>query len=460
MERIMDLLTYFSTMCRQLGVHLKAESPSIKALVSNKKKNIKNGVVARYNFGEFFMDVYYIENIKGGGVQQVIWLSFFFDREPSITFSVYDILSVIDPENFNCYTYSFVDSNELIKKCFEELTPLLQKLIPELSKVAENGVEKNKLIENQKQKINAYFGDNVIEANHLLKDSADKILSMMFYNFFQYQINLYILGSPALFFKGKEEKALKSLKKSKYRSLYEDNLLIYLENGGKAPALSQTAADASSEKGTARQGTDAKGSLKILLYTLLLIIPFSAIMIGLFFALTSLTVTDSLFIYGIKENLIFLPFFSTLPAVAVALNIFFKKKEKNKDVHIPALPPKAKTVLKYFTILAESIAIITLFSCVNSTLVLRDNDFLYSTEDFPLSRTSCQYSSIDYAAIVEGYNYNGKFQEDPHIVFVTKSGTTIDLYNSTFLSAEIFKKETESFFKEKGIKIKTLKTTD
>ena len=456
----MDLLTYFSNMCRQLGVHLKTESPSIKTLVSNKKNKNKNGVVARYNFGEFFMDVYYIENMKGGGVQQVIWLSFFFDREPSITFSVYDILSVTDPENFNCYTYSFVDSNELIKKCFEEIEELLQKLIPDLSRIAENGVEKNKLIEKQKQKINSYFGDNIIEASQFLKDSADKILSMMFYNFFQYQIDIYVLGSPALFFKGKEEKALKHLKKAKYRSLYEDNLLAYLENGGKAPTLSEAANSASTEKGTARQGTDAKGSLKILLYTLLLTIPISAVMIGLFFGLTYLTATDSLFICGIKENLIFLPFFSTLPAVAIALNIFLRKKAKNKDVHIPTLQPKAKTVLKYFTILAESVAIIVLFTCVNSTLVLRDSDFLYSTEDFPLSRTSCQYSSIDYVAIVEGYTYKGKFQKDEHIVFVTKSGTIIDVYNSSFFSAEEIKNETENFLKSKGIPFKHPKSLE
>ncbi len=456
----MDLLTYFSNMCRQLGVHLKTENPSIKSLVSNKKKNSKNGVVARYNFGEFFMDVYYIENMKGGGVQQVIWLSFFFEREPSITFSVYDILSVTEPKNFNCYTYSFVDSNELIKKCFEELEPLLQKLLPELSKIAENGVEKNALIEKQKQKINAYFGDNIIEASQFLKDSADKILSMMFYNFFQYQIDIYVLGSPALFFKGKEEKALKALKKAKYRSLYEDNLLAYLEKGGNAPVLSQVANDASAEKGTARQGSDTKGYLKILLYTLLLTIPLSAVMIGLFLGLTYFTATDSLFIYGIKENLIFLPFFSTLPAIAISLNIFLRKKSKNKDIHIPTLQPKVKTTLKYFTILAESVAVIALFTCINSTLVLRDSDFLYSTEDFPLSRKSCQYSSVDYAAIVEGYTYKDKFQEDEHIVFVTKSGTVIDVYNSTFFSAEKFKKETESFLEEKGIEIRQIKTID
>ena len=159
-------------------------------------------------------------------------------------------------------------------------------------------------------------------------------------------------------------------------------------------------------------------------------------------------------------NLVFIPFFSSVPSLAIALNIFSKKKAKNKDIHIPSLAPKAKNALKYFTILAESVAIIGLFTCINSTLVLRDNDFLYTTEDFPLSRTSCQYSSVDYAAFVEGYTYEGKFQKDPHIAFVTKSGTVIDVYNSTFFSADEFKKEAEGFLNEKGVEIKTVKTIE
>ncbi len=456
----MELKTYFASLCRELGIHLKNEGPAIKALVSGKNGKNKNGSVARYNFGEFFMDIYYIENLKGAGVQQVIWLSFFFDREPSITFSLYDILSVTEPENFNCYTYSYVDSKELMKDCFQEIDELLQRVLPEFSKLAENGVEKNRLIDKQKQKVNQYFGDNVIEASNLLKDSGDKILSMMFYNFFQYQIDTFVVGSPAHFFKGKEEKSLKSLRKAKYRSIYEDNLLAYLENGGKAPELSQTAKAASAEKGTSRQGTDAKGSLKLLLYTLLFAVPLSALMAGLFLLLTYITATDSSFIYGIKENLIFIPCFSFFPATAVALNIHARKNNKNKDIHKPETPKKAKTILKYFTILSESIALIFLFSCVNSTLVLRDNNFLYSTEELPLSRTVCEYSSIDYAAVVEGYTYEGKFQEDKHIVFVTKSGTVIDTYNSTFFSAEEFEKEAASFLEEKGIEIKHLKTID
>lgn len=456
----MDLSTYFITLCRQLGVRLKTESPAIKALVADKKATVKNGAVARFNFGSFYMDIYYIENIKGGA-QQVIWVSFFFDSEQSITFSLYDILSVIQPDNFNCYTYSFVDSGELLRSCLGEITELLEQILPSLTKIAENGVEKNHLIEKQKQKVNEYFGDNITEAENLLSGSAgEKIISMMFYNFFQYQIDTYIFGSPAVFFAGKDEKALKRLKKAKHRTLYEDNLLLYLENGGKALPLSEAARSASAEKGTSRQGTDAKGALKLLLYIFLFDIPISVLMAGMFFLMSKLISADSPHIFGIAENLIFIPFYAVIPSIAAALNVFVIKKNRNPKIHNPPLPPRAKNTLKYFTIIAESIALIMLFTCVNSTLVLRNNDFLYSEEDFPLSRISCKYSSVDYVAIVDGYAYNGEFQEDKHIVFVTKSGSVIDLYNSTFLSSEEFRKETETFLKEKNIETKEFKTIE
>jgi len=456
----MDLNSYFSKLCRQLGVNLKIEAPIIKPLLLKRKKDNKNGSVARYKCGEFTMDIYYMENLKGGAVQQVIWLSFFFDKDPSITFSVYDILSVTDPQNFNCYTYSYVDSVSLLENCFSEIEKLSESLLPKLSEIACNGVERNKLIDRQKQKINSYFGDNIFDAAQFLNDSADKILSMMFYNFFQHQIDIYVIGSAALFFEGKTEKALKALKKAKYRSLYEDNLLTYLENNGQAPKLSVAAEAASSKKGKARQGTDAKGSLKLFLCTLLFSIPVAVVMIGVFMLLTCITATDIIFVFGIKENMLFIALTSLLPSIAVTLNVFSNKKLQNKKIEIPPLPPKAKALLKYFTILIETLALITVFTCANSTLVLRDNDLLYSTEDFPLSRSVCEYSIIDYAAVVEGYTYQGEFQKDPHIVFVTKSGTTIDVYNATFFSAEKFKEETEDFLKEKGIEIKEFKTTD
>ena len=55
---------------------------------------------------------------------------------------------------------------------------------------------------------------------------------------------------------------------------------------------------------------------------------------------------------------------------------------------------------------------------------------------------------------------NGKnLIEEKYIIPKTKSGFTIDLYNSTFYTTESFLKH-KAFFKEKGIEIKTFKTIE
>ena len=103
-------------------------------------------------------------------------------------------------------------------------------------------------------------------------------------------------------------------------------------------------------------------------------------------------------------------------------------------------------------------SILSFVTSLNSTTVFYENSFKYSEEDFPLSQNECQYDVIDYFAIVDGYEIDGEFQKDPHIVAVTTSDTKIDLYNSSCFSTEDFKEKTETFLTEKGIEIKNVKT--
>lgn len=452
----MNLISCFTTLCQQLGVSLRVGSPSVKALTTG-KKNIKHGVVARYSFNDFYMDIYYIEKIKGDPTRQLIWITFGFSNEPTVIFSLYDILSATLPECFSCYTFSYVDSPELMKDCFREIHKLLENLIPSLCKLAENGIQQNRLIAQQKQKINEYFRNDIFEAARL--DGGEKLFAFLMQNFLQFQIDTYTIGSPALFFSGKEEKALKHLRKAKFRTLYEDALLSYLENGGKAPTRSATVDVASPKEGNSRQGTDGKGVLKIFFYTLLLEIPVCGVMLLIYFILVHLTARDAVYIFGITENMFLIPSFALLTALLLASNIFFVKKSKNSS--FPEANQRAGRIIKYLTVFGECISLVLLLTCcVNSTVVLNNSDFFYSEADFTVSRNTCQYSSVEYIALIEGYTYNNEFCEAKHIVFVTKSGNVINLENSTFNCAENFTKETFDFFKERNIEIKKAKTIE
>lgn len=457
----MDLKEYFVTQCRQTGVAAGLPSPSLKVLVTGKKKT-PAGVMASYSFDDFILNISYLEQGRNAYIQQTIWVSFVLESDRTLPFSLYDILAFVDPEDFNCYTYSYVDSEKLMSDCFAQLSLLIAKVVPALTDFLKSGINKNRLISSQRDSINGYFGDNILESGEMIGGAADKIINMMLDNFYQAEIESAVVGSQSLFYKGKEDKALKKLKKAKHLTNYQKNLLSFIEKGGKADTENSTVKAASSEKGALRHGGGLKGAFTILLRALIFSIPVSLGLALVYFALCKIIFNGSVFTMGFWENLFFIPFFGSLLAVSLALKFkdkFNKKSiDDSKTIHTPNTPA-ANKILKYLIITAECFALIGCLTSVYSNTPFYNDHFTYSQEDFPLSQSEISYDAIDYFALIEG-RMNGKnFIEDKYIIAKTKSGFTIDLYNSTFYTTESFLKH-KAFFKEKGIEIKTFKTIE
>lgn len=460
----MELNEYFITQCRATGVLLRTSSPSVKALTSGRNGKNKDGIVATYSFDGFKLDILYIEQGRASYAQQTIWLSFALDCDPTIPFSVYDILAVTEPENFNCYTYTYVDSRELMQDCFGEINALLINLIPELTLLLQNGIDKNRLITSQRESVNRYFGDKVIESGNMIGGAADQLINMMLKNFFEAQIEDAVIGAQSLFFSGNSEKALKKLKRAKFRTKYHDNLIKHIENGG-TYSNSDVVKNASMESGNKRHGGGLKGTLKLLVLSLVFDSLLSVVFFGIFYLICTLSFKDSIFIMGIAENTVLIPIFGFLLSTALAMHFIKHRQQKpkvqdKKTVHSPKQSKFAEMFLKYFTIVSECVAILGLMTCINSTTVFCESSFKYSEDFLPLSQNEINYSAIDYFAFVEGFSSNGKLQKDPHIIAVTKSGEKIDLYNSSFFSAEKIKNNPPELFSEKGICVKTFKTPE
>ncbi len=303
----MDLKEFFVTQCRLTAIELKTDGPAIKKLVSQRNKKDDLGVSAVFTFDGFKVMLSYIEQGRSAYAQQTIWVSFSLDCDRSIPFSLYDILAHTDPENFNCYTYAYVDSEQLMTDCFIELTSILKKTVPLLIELLANGITKNRILSSQKDNINRYFGDTVLESAEMIGGAADKILSMMLQNFYEAQIESAVIGAQALFYNGKDEKALKRLKKSKHKTTYEENLLRYLENGGTSSTISKTAREASTEKGALRHGGGVKGAFRLLGLTVLFSIPVIAGALLLFALGYMFIFRDNVFTVGLKENLLIIP---------------------------------------------------------------------------------------------------------------------------------------------------------
>lgn len=460
----MDLNEYFVSCCRKTGVQLSNCTPSFKPILQGRKEQNKNGVAASFGFDGFTLKIYYFEHAKAAS-QQILWISFVLDCEPSIPFSLYDILTFTDPENFNCYTYSYVDSEELMKNCFDEINAVLKDTVVKLQSVLNDGVKRNKLIIAQRECISAYFGDETLLQNsEMLGNTAEKLISMLIFNFFEYEIDDILIGNSALFFAGKTQKALNRLRKSKYKTLHNQALLAYLENGGSCPPQSETVIKASADKGLKRHGGGIKSAFIMVGVALLCTIPVSLITLATYFLFTRFLTIGSLFVLGMEEAVQFIVPFSFIASIPVAGQVLrFAEKRRGKQksgIKPPAETSATKKFYKYFTIFAETLILLIAFIGFNMTIIFENDSFLYSESDFPLSHKTCEYSAIDRVIFTDGYYFDGDYIDSPAITVYTKSGTKIDLSDTTYLSADKYEKELTNFFTDKNITVKHFKTTD
>ncbi len=459
----MDLKEYFDTKSRALGVKLRTYSPTIKKLATGKgKRKEVSGVLASFDFSSFKTEISFTEKGNTAYAQQTIWVNFVLASDSTLPFSLYDILAVTEPDNFNCYTYTYVDSQELMDKCLNELEELLLRIIPKLKEYLESGINKNKLISSQREAINKYFGDNVLENSEALGARADTLLNMMLHNFYKAQIESAVLGSQALFYMGKTEKSLKALRKAKFRTVYQENLLKYLENGGKAIEQSEAYKRASSDNGSKRHGGGIKGGLQLLGYTFLYLIPVAVAMCMLYTLMTVVYFGNAPFVFGITENYIIIPFLGIILSLALALNRTWEKEKSpakgKSDVHTPE-SKTTDTFVKYFIIAGETLALIGIVSCMFTCTAFHEDKVTYSEAAFPFSQDACEYKSIDYIAIIDGYEGYNSFVDEKYLVIKTKSDMVIDLYNSTYFSAERIN-EQKVFLNEKGIELKSFRVIE
>lgn len=434
----MTLTEIFKTNCRATS-NLLTEKPSLafKDLVSGLYGKNKNGVIARFSFDEFFIDLYFIENGPLAYAPDTIWINVGFESVDFLPFSVYDILTVAEPENFRCYTYPYLYTEEIMLQAFGEINDLFKRLVPMLREISETGTIKNSLISNQKETINKFVGDDIFKREIEMLDASLKIRDMLIRNFLESVISHVILGGVSDFFNNEHGKAVKKLEKAKYLTAYESRLFNKLKNGELEGINASPFRDEKYKNytGVAKKRTyslGTKGFLKFIIPTILTTPIFSVILFFFYLLLCYLKFNDAVF----YMNCDLFSLVSLILAGFMIGEIFsfhfshkFKnpfKKEPEKKV-VPEASKKSK-ILKYLTILIETIVVIILFSTVNNTKVFTETKVAFPQNSFSLNQQTISYEHIETVYKARGYYlYDIKYQELPHYILVAKNGEIIDL---------------------------------
>ena len=280
----MTLAEIFKTNCRATCTLLN-EKPSLffKDLVSGFGGKNKNGIIARFSFDDFFIDLYFIENGPLAYAPNTIWINVGFESASFLPFAVYDILALAEPENFKCYTYPYLYTQDVMIQAFGEINDLLKKLVPELKEISETGTMKNNLILNQQETINRFVNDDIFKREIEMLDASIKIRDMLIRNFQESVISHVILGGVSDFFNNEQQKAIKKLEKAKYLTVYENRLFQKLKAGelegfDASPFREAKYKDYTKIAKKRTYSLGKNGTLKFLL-TSLLLIPFSTAII-------------------------------------------------------------------------------------------------------------------------------------------------------------------------------------
>lgn len=459
----MTLKEAFKTNCRATA-KLCGFAPTLafSELTSGIGGKNNNGTIARLSFEDFFVDLYFIENGPLAYAPNTIWIGVGFEVCSFLPISVYDVLALFRETDFKCYTYSHLNSVELIIESFAEINAFFDDFLPLMQDIAKNGTKKNKLIASQEEAIKRVTGDDVFDRDNEIFEITAKLRDMLLRNYLEGIISRFVLGGVADFYNGNHKIAIKKIAKTKNKTLYEKNLLAALKSGelsgyDASPFRNEIYKNYAKSARTVTHLFGNGGLFKIFAKSALLS-PFFAAVLGFFYLmLCHVRFGDAVYYLNLDLSAVVLLLLAGF-LVAETLCFNFPRTPKNpfKNKKTPKIKAANKSkALKYFTILAETIVIILLFCAVNNTVAFTKNGVYFpENNSLSLKQEMLRYEHFETIYKAKGYYLYGlKHYPLEHYVLVAKNGEKIDLALYPSATSKDFEEKVLPFFTENGCEV-------
>ncbi len=465
----MELGEFFKSECVSLSKEICCgASVSFTDLNNGRNKTKKNGTAASFLFNGFKTEIMFIENGPFAFQPCTLWLTVVFEREPSLPFSVYDILAEADKNDFKCYTYTNVLTDELMKESFLKIGDLYRGLLPQIKEIVNNGVIINKLIEGQKKSICNYYGDDIYKESENIGGAVEKVRMMMTDRFFSNELCKAVVGAQADFYRGKPEKAYKSLVKSKYRSAYENALLDFL---GTEESKSYNVGALSKESVKKAKKTADKINNKnffgMFAAALILLLPVGVASAAVYYIIGAALFKDAVSVIGFDVFGAVMSGIFSFPLCIAAGDVVYSKymlhqkrksgeAKKENTVKISS----GGAIYKILLITTETLAIIGCFSMLMNAAAFYPDYFTYSEKIFSVKQERYEYVYTENVYLVSGYVMGEKYYDEPYYAVKMKNGDIVDLYDATAENTDKFEKDVLPLFDAAGIETKTAKTEE
>ena len=226
-----ELKTIFESLCNEHKQNLNDSYFKAANVFSNNYKinDFSSIDVVTYSLinDNFTLNITYSDG-NGHLLQENYVLDSFISftkNNSELMFSIYDLLKIIDKDNFKCYTLYNVNSKERLNDCFKYLVDELEKVTEKIINLTTNDIRLNGLFREKCYELQTFFGPFIFNPNeirNLPKYSLEYFYCTRFNKFNDKAYNYYL--------DGKYSKAVALYKKRIRMNEYEFALLDHMRS--------------------------------------------------------------------------------------------------------------------------------------------------------------------------------------------------------------------------------------
>ena len=400
----------------------------------------RDGMVSVADYGTYLIEYSYTVSSRYMRAPSVFNIRVIFDTaEKVVKYPLYDLMYMLEPGNFKCYRFSYIDTPETMKKCFLSIRDDLERFLPRIERIARETRAREDVQNKFFERLSTFSGREV-RPHPLSEDMFDR-------EAFKDQLDMFLLWSDARFdtaayadfLSGKYRSSIKKYGKFKNKSMYEMRLISFMESLPSAQTYPAVAEGCN----TIGYFSGAKSSLVELLQFFVgwfvMMVPCIALSLGLYYLFAfavahgaqfatqySFSSATSAILPGMFCAIAFAPYAGTLGLYLLP------KKSRSRAKKFDATKKLRRTgCFRFFSHATVAVALAVILAFAGSGVVFLDAGMRVRNNGFEFSGQYVAYSDVEYASTYEGYyDVYGSWVESPSLILVLKNGDMVDLHYS------------------------------
>ncbi len=428
-----------------------------------RKNNPQKGyhsIDANIMFKNFVLKLEYKINVSMLIPKSTVEMRFMFENgKLPVEFSIYDILNIIDKDNFKCYTFSYVTTENKMKQVLNYLVDTFKQYKDKIEEISENADTIKEIEEDTEAKIKLFLNEDIFKSRDAF------YLMHMLELYYVVDVSRFTQDSYIDYTVGKYAKAIRKYNKLKGKlTSYEKRLVEHIKQN-----INQIQVPIEQEMNTLAQAKKLK-NIKTELFPMylswLILTPMWCIIYDLvYYIATYFLYKDTIYVTGSLLFAIFLPAFMTaIIHSCFTRNTVYKLLFRKKYNEIKALDEienggKIERVMsKLFQfIIAAGLVFSVLIA--NANIAFYEEYFKDNLDLLSINGTSYNYHDVYCVYKADGIiNDFGQVVNNPTYVILLKGGEQINLYYD--VEFEDAKNNIIPIFEKRGIEIREIDLVD